>query len=43
MKWLDRFASSQKNIDSVAKYFGAPLVAFGLVLAFALVVIMIFR
>jgi hypothetical protein len=43
MKWLNRFASSQKNIDCVAKYFGGALVVFGLVLAFVLVAIMIFR
>jgi hypothetical protein len=32
MKWLARFASSQKNIDCIAAWLGSALVAFAAVL-----------
>jgi len=43
MKWLTRFASSQKNIDCVAKWFGGAIVLLGVVLVLVILVPRIFR
>ena len=43
MKWLTRFASSQKNIDCVAKWFGAAIALLGVVLVIVILVGKIFE
>lgn len=43
MKWLFRFASSQKNIDCVAKWLGGSIAVFGVVLVLVILVAKIFR
>ncbi len=43
MKWLTRFASSQKNIDCVAKWLGGPIAVLGVVLALVILVDKIFK
>jgi hypothetical protein len=43
MKWLTRFASSQKNIDAVAKWFGGAIALLGLVLVLVMLVPKVFE
>ena len=43
MKWLTRFASSQKNIDAVAKWFGGAIALLGVVLVLVILVPRIFK
>lgn len=43
MKWLHRFASSQKNIDSVAKWFGGAAMVFTLILVLLIITAKIFK
>ncbi|SIN95058.1 hypothetical protein SAMN05444168_1597 [Paraburkholderia phenazinium] len=43
MKWLTRFASSQKNIDGVAKWFGGAIALLGLVLVLVILVPKVFK
>ena len=43
MKWLTRFASSQKNIDCVARWFGGAIALFGVVLVLVILVPRIFK
>jgi hypothetical protein len=43
VKWLLRFASSQKNIDCVARWLGGPIAVLGVVLALIILVAKIFR
>ncbi|MGF6727750.1 hypothetical protein P3T43_007142 [Paraburkholderia sp. GAS41] len=43
MKWLTRFASSQKNIDGVAKWFGGAIALLGAVLVLSILVPKIFK
>jgi hypothetical protein len=43
MKWLMHFASSQKNIDCVAKWGGGAIVVLALMLLFAISIVMVFR
>jgi hypothetical protein len=43
MKWLTRFASSQENIDAVAKWFGGPIALLGVVLVLIILVGKVFK
>jgi hypothetical protein len=43
MKWLTRFASSQKNIDCVAGWLGGAIALLGLVLVLVILVPKIFK
>jgi hypothetical protein len=43
MKWLTRFASSQKNIDGVARWLGAAIALLGVVLVLVILVPRIFK
>jgi hypothetical protein len=43
MKWLTRFASSQKNIDCVAKLFGGAIALLAAVLVIVILVAKIFK
>jgi hypothetical protein len=43
MKWLFRFASSQKNIDCVAKWLGGTVAVLAVALAIALVIALILK
>jgi hypothetical protein len=43
MKWLTRFASSQKNIDCVAKWFGGSIALLGVVLVLCILVAKVFK
>ena len=43
MKWLTRFASSQKNIDCVAKWFGGSIALLGVVLVLCILVANVFK
>jgi hypothetical protein len=43
MKWLSRFASSQKNIDCVAAWFGGAIALLGVILVLAILVPRIFK
>ena len=43
MKWLIRFASSQRNIDGVAKWFGGAIALLGVVLVLSIFVPKIFK
>jgi hypothetical protein len=43
MKWLSRFASSQKNIDCVARWLGGAIALLGVVLVLVIVVPRIFK
>jgi hypothetical protein len=43
MKWLTRFASSQKNIDCVAAWFGGAIALLGVVLVLVILVSRIFK
>lgn len=38
MKWLTRFASSQKNIDCVAAWFGGAIALFGAALVLSIAI-----
>jgi hypothetical protein len=43
MKWLTRFASSQRNIDGVAKWFGGAIALLGVVIVLAILVAKVFK
>ena len=43
MKWLTRFASSQKNVDCVATWLGGAIALLGVVLALVILVDKIFK
>jgi hypothetical protein len=43
MKWLTRFASSQKNIDCVAKWFGGAIALLAVVLVLVILVPKVFN
>jgi hypothetical protein len=43
MKWLSRFAASQKNIDRVAMWGGGVFMVLAVMLAIALIVDKVFR
>jgi len=43
MKWLTRFASSQKNIDCVAKWFGGAIASLGVTLVLVILVDKVFK
>jgi hypothetical protein len=43
VKWLLRFASSQKNIDCVAKWLGGPIAILGVVLVLVILVAKFFK
>ncbi|SIN99504.1 hypothetical protein SAMN05444165_0428 [Paraburkholderia phenazinium] len=43
MKWLTRFASSQKNIDCVATWLGGAIALLGVVLVLVMLVPSFFR
>ena len=43
MKWLTRFASSQKNIDCIANWFGGAIAFFAVVLVLVILLDKLFK
>jgi hypothetical protein len=43
MKWLTRFASSQKNIDCIANWFGGAIALFAVVLVLVILLDKLFK
>jgi hypothetical protein len=43
MKWLQRFASSQRNIDLVAKWVGGTVMVLAALLSFLIIAATIFK